>query len=119
VLLNLLNNASDAIEERVASQKEPAPDFERKIEIRAAYDDVGERIEISISDNGTGITKESMAKVFNLHFTTKRGGHGLGLYNCKTIAEQHGGDLTASSQVGKGTVFTLTLPRFQKNKVRK
>ena len=119
VLLNLLNNASDAIEERVASQKTDAQDFERRIEIRATYDDVGERIEISIADNGTGITKESMAKVFNLHFTTKRGGHGLGLYNCKTIAEQHGGDLTVTSKVDEGTTFTLTLPRFQKKKVRK
>jgi len=119
VLLNLLNNASDAIEERVAAQKTATQDYERRIEIRAVYDDVGERIEISITDNGTGITKESMAKVFNLHFTTKRGGHGLGLYNCKTIAEQHGGDLTVMSQVGEGTTFTLTLPRFQKKKVGK
>jgi len=119
VLLNLLNNASDAIEERVTLNKETAPDFERRIEIRAAYDDVGERIEISVSDNGTGISKESMAKVFNLHFTTKRGGHGLGLYNCKTIAEQHAGDLTVSSELGAGTTFTLTLPRLQNKKVRK
>ena len=51
--------------------------------------------------------------LFRSHFTTKKGGHGLGLYNCKKIVEGHGGDLQVDSTLGEGTTFTLTLPRFQ------
>jgi signal transduction histidine kinase len=51
-----------------------------------------------------------------MHFTTKKGGHGLGLSNCKKIIEQHHGQLTVRSTLGQGSTFTVTLPRFQAKK---
>lgn len=113
VLLNLLNNASDAIEDRAASEAEDPSEFKREIEIKAWFDESRERLLIGIRDNGTGMAAEILSKIFNLHYTTKKGGHGLGLYNCKAIVEQHGGTLAAESELGNGTVFTVTLPRIQ------
>ncbi|MBU0984431.1 MAG: GAF domain-containing protein [candidate division Zixibacteria bacterium] len=112
VLLNLLNNAADAIEERMTQIPDEADSFKREITIRAGHEPDTDTVYISITDNGTGMPEETRNKIFTLHFTTKKGGHGLGLYNCKTIAEQHGGELTVESQAGEGTTFRLTLPRF-------
>lgn len=112
ILLNLLNNAADAIEER-AEQRESPSKFKRKISIQAIYDSTEDSVFISVGDNGSGMNEETLGKLFTLHFTTKKGGHGLGLYNCRAIAEQHHGDLTVDSTEGEGTTFTLSLPRFQ------
>jgi len=116
VLLNLLNNASDAIEEKATQWGGDPAEFKREIGIKAAYHDKLERVVVEICDRGTGMTEEVLAKIFSLHFTTKRGGHGLGLYNCRVIAEQHGGELQAASVLGESTTFTLILPRFQQRK---
>lgn len=67
---------------------------------------------IDVVDNGVGIEKQNLAKIFDPLFTTKRGGTGLGLPSCKGIIENHGGTIECSSIVGKGTVFTITLPRY-------
>jgi len=117
VLLNLLNNASDAIES-AATERSDVKDFKREIGIKAWYNDASETISVEISDNGTGMSEKTLSQIFTLHFTTKKGGHGLGLYNCKLIAEQHDGELTAESKPGEGTTFRLTLPRFQKKPQR-
>ena len=114
VLLNLLNNASDAIEERATGENENPAEFKREIGIQARHEATNHMLTVSISDNGTGMSAETLARIFNLHFTTKKGGHGLGLYNCQAIVEQHGGTLKATSEEGKGTTFTLTLPETQK-----
>jgi len=113
VLLNLLNNASDAIEDRAAGEADDPAEFKREIEIKAWFDEARERLLVGVRDNGTGMAAEVLSKIFNLHYTTKKGGHGLGLYNCKAIVEQHGGTLAAESELGNGTVFTVTLPRIQ------
>jgi two-component system sensor histidine kinase HydH len=67
---------------------------------------------IDVIDNGVGIEKENMAKIFEPLFTTKPGGTGLGLASCKSIIENHGGTIECSSIVNKGTVFTIRLPRY-------
>jgi signal transduction histidine kinase len=113
VLMNLLNNAADAIEERAVTLKAESTEFKRKISITAAYDGVLEKVRVEITDNGVGMPSETMEKIFTLHFTTKRGGHGLGLSNCKKIIEQHHGELTVHSTLGQGSSFTVTLPRLQ------
>ena len=113
VLLNLLNNASDAIEERVTSLGGNPADFKREIEICTSHSSSDRTLNVSISDNGVGMSQETLDRIFNLHFTTKKGGHGLGLYNCQAIIEQHGGTLKAKSETGLGTTFTLTLPETQ------
>jgi len=113
VLMNLLNNASDAIEERATAETEDPTQFKREIEMRAWFDQARESLSVSVRDNGTGMSADTLSRIFNLHYTTKKGGHGLGLYNCKAIVEQHSGTLTAQSELGQGTIFTLTLPRLQ------
>ena len=67
---------------------------------------------IDVVDNGHGIEKQNLVKIFDPLFTTKRGGTGLGLSSCKGIIENHGGSIECSSIAGKGTVFTITLPRY-------
>jgi len=116
VLMNLLNNAADAIEDRIVQMEDETAKFKRKISIETEYDTFREKAIIKITDNGRGMTDDTLQKIFNLHFTTKKGGHGLGLANCKKIIEQHNGDLLCDSQFGKGTTFRIILPRLQPKK---
>jgi signal transduction histidine kinase len=117
VLMNLLNNAADAIEERVTAATLKGEKLERKIGIAVRYQQKDEKIVIEVSDNGVGMSPETMSKIFTLHFSTKKGGHGLGLHNCKKIVEQHNGRLDVRSKPNEGTTFVLSLPRFQPRKV--
>lgn len=116
VLMNLLNNAADAIEEKAVKEEVEDGEFKRDIGITAAYDKGNDKVIIEITDNGIGMPEETLAKIFTLHFTTKKGGHGLGLSNCKKIVEQHHGELTARSTPGQGSTFTVILPCSQPKK---
>jgi signal transduction histidine kinase len=113
VLMNLLNNAADAIEEKVTRESEPDGVFKREIALSASYDKESEAAVVEITDNGVGIPEEILPKVFNVHFSTKKGGHGLGLSNCRKIVEQHHGELTVNSAPGEGTTFRMVLPTTQ------
>lgn len=119
VLMNLLNNAADAIEDRIVKREEDTAKAKRSLSITAAYDEKQEKLTIAITDNGIGMTEDTLSKIFSLHFTTKKGGHGLGLANCKNIIEQHHGELLCESKHGKGTTFTIILPRLQPAKTKK
>ncbi len=68
-------------------------------------------IEISISDNGPGLTPEQTQRLFSPGFTTKQTGSGLGLVMVEKIVSDHRGSINVQSQPGKGTTFTLRLPR--------
>jgi PAS domain S-box-containing protein len=67
-------------------------------------------IQISIQDTGKGIPKENLDSIFEPLFTTKPKGIGLGLVIVKNIIEGHGGSIHVQSEVGKGTIFTVSLP---------
>lgn len=70
-------------------------------------------VEITISDNGTGMSEETMKQIFNPFFTTRRGngGTGLGLHlTYQLVSQLLGGKITVSSTLGKGSVFCLTIP---------
>ena len=67
-------------------------------------------VEITVTDTGVGIPREQMEKIFRPFYTTKRGGTGLGLSLCRRIISQHGGTLTAESEVGKGSRFNIRFP---------
>ncbi len=67
-------------------------------------------LELSFTDTGVGMTPETMNKIWTPLFTTKTRGMGFGLAICKRIVEAHGGRISVASQLGKGTVFTLTFP---------
>jgi signal transduction histidine kinase len=62
---------------------------------------------ISVKDEGSGMTKEQLEKLFTPFFTTKPQGTGLGLSNCRKIVEAHGGTIHAQSELGLGTTFRV------------
>lgn len=68
---------------------------------------------IIIRDNGAGVTPGMYTKIFSKGFTTKRTGNGLGLYNAKQDIEAVGGNIGFESIIGKGTTFTITLPKSE------
>jgi signal transduction histidine kinase len=65
---------------------------------------------IVIGDTGEGIPEERLAKIFDLFFTTKPGGTGLGLAVTRRVIEGHGGAITVASKPGAGTTFVITVP---------
>lgn len=70
----------------------------------------GDTIALRISDTGVGIPEDKLSKIFEPYFTTKASGTGLGLTVVYKIIKEHKGDIHVSSDVGKGTTFTLTFP---------
>jgi signal transduction histidine kinase len=99
VIVNLLLNACEALAKR---------DGERRVTISTAAS--GGRVELAVGDNGPGLDPEVADRVFEPFVTTKPGGLGVGLAICRSIAERHGGHLTADSPPGGGVRMTLTLP---------
>ena len=72
---------------------------------------------VKISDNGKGMQQSEVDRLFEPYFTTKEKGNGLGLANCQNIIIGHNGSITAESQVGKGTTFTITFQPDNKKKI--
>ena len=69
---------------------------------------------VSVSDSGPGIKDEHRDRIFQLYFSTKKGGTGLGLAMAFRAAQLHGGRLEFSSEVGKGTSFLFVLPLVER-----
>ena len=78
------------------------PRTERKVDT--------DQVEVSFSDTGCGISAEDRDRIFDLFFTTKPRGTGLGLPICRRIVEDHGGTISVASRPGQGTTFTIQLP---------
>lgn len=70
----------------------------------------GRSLTARITDTGTGIPAEELDKVFRVYYSTKPGGTGLGLPTARRIIQEHGGSLTLTSEVGRGTQALVTLP---------
>ena len=104
VLLNLFNNAIYAIEEQNKGE-------EGRLLIRCKPT-ANQQVEISIGDNGCGISLENLNKLFSPFFTTKPVGKGtgLGLSVCYGIIDTMGGTIEVDSKLGSGTTFTIFLP---------
>jgi signal transduction histidine kinase len=96
VLINLLLNAIDAV------RNNPQP----KITVSGEASLIG-KIVIRVADNGTGIPKELLDKIFIPFFSTKKSGSGIGLSLCKQVMILHKGTIQAQSEEQQGTVFTL------------
>ena len=77
-----------------------------------AYSNGNGQVNIDVEDTGEGIPDEVKPKLFTPLFTTKSKGQGFGLAVCKRVVEAQGGDITFESEVGKGTKFTITLPKI-------
>ena len=102
VIVNLVNNASHALQDDRSKGK-------HLLVSCRAHDEL---YEISIGDNGSGMSAEVKEKVFEPLFSTKGFGLGLGMVIVKNIIERHQGNIHINSEVGKGTTVTLTLPIF-------
>ena len=99
VLINLLKNATEACVE----QEHP------EVVVATSYDQEKRIFRLSVTDNGCGILPEVLDRIFIPFFTTKPTGSGIGLSLCKQIMTLHGGSLQVTSEVGKGSCFTLKL----------
>lgn len=97
-LVNLIKNAQEAIPE------------EGIISLQTSWNKSGKKVEISIHDNGKGIPENEATNIFLPNFSTKTSGTGLGLAITRKIIEEHSGSISFSSELGKGTTFTITLP---------
>lgn len=104
VLLNMIKNAMEAIEE---VGEEHSGHIEVKAEIEGKY------VNISIRDNGKGMDKAMLGRLFSPFFTTKEKGTGLGLSVSYRIIKNHRGTIIADSIKGAGTIFVISLPLVQ------
>ncbi len=107
VVLNLIRNGIDAMtsmnhhDEGISVTVDKSPN---------------DQVKITVSDHGTGITKEAEKKIFQPFFTTKPSGMGLGLAICRSIIESHGGVLSFTKNPMGGTRFYFTLPVISETK---
>ncbi len=107
VILNLVDNARNAMPEGGRLEIVARPEQgEAHAETNPGW------IVLEVRDSGAGIDEEHLPLVFDPFFTTRmaEGGSGLGLASVKGIVTQHGGTISVSSAVGRGTVFTIRLP---------
>ncbi|HEX8434209.1 two-component system sensor histidine kinase NtrB [Archangium sp.] len=103
ILFNLLSNARHALLESGRADKQ--------LVLRVGGGTDGERLRIEVADNGTGISPESLPRLFTQGFTTKKDGHGFGLHTSALAAAEMGGALTCTSAgSGQGATFLLELP---------
>ena len=102
VMVNLMRNAIEAM----------ADSAEKKLHIGVTSLDA-ERVEIAVSDTGTGIDQELGDRIFDPFASTKGDGMGLGLSICRTIIESHGGTIRAEPNPGGGTIFRITLEKAE------
>jgi len=112
VLMNILNNAIDAL----ISQAQGTEAFTPTIAIATETVD-SQWVKIAIKDNGTGISPSAQERIFDPFFTTKPVGQGTGLglsISYQIVTEKHGGHLKCVSEPGKGTEFLIQLPVRQK-----
>ena len=101
VVMNLLLNALEAME------------FNGALAISTEIDKKNSHkpsLKIIVQDTGAGITRDNLARVFEPFFTTKKNGTGLGLAISQRVAWEHHGKIEAQSEIGKGSIFTVSLP---------
>ena len=118
VLMNLLMNASEALEDQAGSIRLLLR------ETRLEADEIARRfpgfemapgrfVALSVSDTGEGMGPEVLERIFDPFFTTKTLGRGLGLSALRGILQSHGGGVEVQSELGRGTTFTLVFPALE------
>ncbi|PQJ21886.1 PAS domain-containing sensor histidine kinase [Tenacibaculum sp. SG-28] len=100
IVTNLVKNAIQAID-----KSNPKP------RVEVTVNEISDNVVIEVRDNGMGIGEENIDLIFEPKFTTKTSGMGLGLPMIKKIIETYDGSIEFKSNKGKGTVFTVTLPK--------
>jgi len=100
VILNLVRNAMQSLEQ--------TEDTKRVLEVQTRL--IDDTLELSVGDNGIGILPGQEEQLFEPFFTTRAEGLGLGLAICRTIVEEHGGNIRAERRPSGGAVFRVRLP---------
>ncbi len=98
VLINIIKNSLEAKKE-----KEP-------IKVEVSVKKFTNLVKIIIKDNGIGMSKDTLEKIYEIFYTTKNNGNGLGTVLCKEIVSLHNGELNYKSTLGRGTTVTIKLP---------
>jgi CheY-like chemotaxis protein len=114
VLMNLLVNASDALDDqpgtiRVSTSHVSEPDA-RWDEALGANIKPGDWVQVQVRDSGVGMDLATQRRVFEPFYSTKPRGHGLGLGTCLGIVAAHGGAIHVESAPGRGSTFSVLLP---------
>jgi PAS domain S-box-containing protein len=109
VILNLLQNASDAMSN--------VNDRPKQLLIRTQRDD-GDRVQLTVQDSGTGFDPQSFEKLFDAFYSTKSEGMGIGLSISRSIIESHRGRLWAAPNDGPGATFSFSIPRLPEGVTR-
>lgn len=114
VISNLVINARQAMESggKVTITAENT-ELDRELILYGITVNIGSYVKISISDEGSGISKENLSKIFDPYFTTKKTGNGLGLTTVYSIIKKHKGYIFVTSQIGIGTTFHIYIPALK------
>jgi len=103
VIHNLVQNAQDALENRQEMRRPPS--------VEVCTELVGDKVRLSVSDNGDGFPEELMARIFEPYVTTKPRGTGLGLAIVKKIVDEHHGSIAIENRPERGASVSVLLPR--------
>ncbi len=109
VFLNIFNNGCYSVHEKKKEKKDGYDPV-----LKVATKNLGDKIEVTIRDNGKGIPQEVIDKVFNPFFTTKPAGKGTGLglsLSYDIVVHEHKGDLKVNSEIGEFAEFVITIPK--------
>lgn len=98
VLINIIKNSLEAKKEK------------ETIKVEISVKKFTNWVKIIIKDNGIGMSKDTLEKIYQMFYTTKNNGNGLGAVLCKEIVSLHNGELNYKSALGKGTTVTIKLP---------
>jgi signal transduction histidine kinase len=103
IVINLVGNAIDALDESAT----PEP----RIDVQMGENLAGSEVWLRVRDNGPGVDRELLAKMFSPFYTSKVNGTGLGLAICKKLVDAHAGSIEVTSDPGDGAEFIVTFPK--------
>ncbi|MBI5064499.1 MAG: GHKL domain-containing protein, partial [Desulfatitalea sp.] len=109
VLINVLDNAIQAVKAKLSAEKGESSDYRAQIAVKSYF--TQNQAVIEITDNGIGMPPDTLQRAFEPLFTTRARGTGIGLAIVKKVVNEHGGDVSLESAPGEGTRVTIALPR--------
>ncbi len=114
IIVNLATNSVSAIESKNEADMDLSKDYAGIISVKTSVKD--DKYTILFSDNGCGMSEETVSRIFEPYFTTKANGTGLGMAMSYKIIKEFSGDISVESKLGEGSSFKITLPVPQKDK---
>lgn len=111
ILINFDKSFFQRIMSNVILNAQQARKEDKPLAIKVDIENLNKKVKIVIQDNGVGISKERMERIFEPNFTTKSSGTGLGLTMVKRMIEDYKGEISISSEEGKGTKVVIIIPK--------